>query len=332
MGNSVSCTSGRSSTLGLNSSGDVRARARAARPAARARSPTTKPCRRPRGSARARRRIRKSARLPAVRRDLRVIAARCQRVARLDRPAARWHRACSISRANSSATQRLGAPDPTARTRPGPRGPSSVSSQRPNAPPCPRRAGRRARGRRAARGELGGGQRGLRARASAASTVSSRRDAGDRAVVRARRVAGSATRPAPASASSTPARLDLVPVVILGVDPEDGDRRHAVLLPHALGQPDRGDRLQQREERAAEEAGLLAGDDGDGLRIAQLRGGGDALRRGAATALLRRDDDRPRRRAAADAAARARWRRARPRDRAGLPAKKSAERGRSRDA
>ena len=39
------------------------------------------------------------------------------------------------------------------------------------------------------------------------------------------------------------ARFHLVPVVILGVDPEDGDRRHVVLGPHALGELDGRDRL-----------------------------------------------------------------------------------------
>ena len=78
--------------------------------------------------------------------------------------------------------------------------------------------------------------------------------------------------------------------MILAVDPEDGDGRHVVLVAHALGEADRGDRLQQREERSAEEAGLLPGDDGDRSRVAQLLGGGEGGRRRAATALLRGDD------------------------------------------
>ena len=65
------------------------------------------------------------------------------------------------------------------------------------------------------------------------------------------------------------ARLDLVPVVIFGIDPEHRDRRHAVLGSHLLGQPNRGERFQQREEWSAEETGLLPGDDGNGLRIAK---------------------------------------------------------------
>ena len=65
---------------------------------------------------------------------------------------------------------------------------------------------------------------------------------------------------------------DLVPVVILGVDPEDRHHRHAVLAADtALRQPDRRERLQQRVERAAEEPGLLAGDDRHGAGIGQRR-------------------------------------------------------------
>ena len=56
---------------------------------------------------------------------------------------------------------------------------------------------------------------------------------------------------------------------------------------HPLGQANRRDRLQQREERAAEESRLLAGDDRDAQRIAQPRGRGERIRRRAAPALLR---------------------------------------------
>ena len=64
-------------------------------------------------------------------------------------------------------------------------------------------------------------------------------------------------------------RPDFVPVVILGVDPEDGDRRHVVIARHLLGELERGQRLQQREQRAAEQPGLLAGDDRDGARVGE---------------------------------------------------------------
>ena len=83
------------------------------------------------------------------------------------------------------------------------------------------------------------------------------------------------------------ARLDLVPVVVLALDPEDRHRRDAVLGRDALRQPDRRDRLEQREHRPAEQRRLLAGDDRDGVRIAQLRGRRQRLGRRAAAALLR---------------------------------------------
>jgi hypothetical protein len=63
------------------------------------------------------------------------------------------------------------------------------------------------------------------------------------------------------------ARFDLVPVVILGVDPEHGDRGYAMLGANLLGQSNGRQRLQQREERPTEQTGLLPGDDGHGLRV-----------------------------------------------------------------
>ena len=56
-------------------------------------------------------------------------------------------------------------------------------------------------------------------------------------------------------------RSDFVPVVIFGVDPEDGDGRHLVIARHLFGELQRGERLEQREQRSAEEARLLAGDE-----------------------------------------------------------------------
>ena len=123
--------------------------------------------------------------------------------------------------------------------------------------------------------------------ASAALAESSSCDARHRALVRAGRIAERHVLRRFRSASRTPHALHLVPVVIFGVDPEHGDRGHAVLGPHALGEPDGGQRLEQREQRAAEEAGLLAGDDGDRVRVAELGGGGDRFGRCAAAALLR---------------------------------------------
>ena len=131
-------------------------------------------------------------------------------------------------------------------------------------------------------------------------------------------------------------RSDFVPVVILGVDPEHGDGRHAVIARHLFGQLQRGQRLEQREERTAEKPGLLAGDDGDGAAVGELPGGLARARRRAAALLLgaglrrsRRADAcapasagsrRPRRpfgRVAGEKAARPRESRTRSRPRAG---------------
>src|SRR5690606_37486752 len=57
------------------------------------------------------------------------------------------------------------------------------------------------------------------------------------------------------------AAADLVPVMVLGIDPEDRDRRHAVFGGGSPGELQRGDGLEQRQKRAAEHARLLAGDD-----------------------------------------------------------------------
>ena len=63
------------------------------------------------------------------------------------------------------------------------------------------------------------------------------------------------------------------PVVILGVDPEHGHHRHAMLLRHLRRQLHRRDGLEQREQRAAEQPGLLAGDDDARGGIGQPRRG-----------------------------------------------------------
>ena len=44
-----------------------------------------------------------------------------------------------------------------------------------------------------------------------------------------------------------------------------------MLRANPLGEPDRGERLEQREQRPAEQPRLLAGDDGDRLRRAVAR-------------------------------------------------------------
>ena len=68
------------------------------------------------------------------------------------------------------------------------------------------------------------------------------------------------------------ARAHLFPVVILGIDPEHRDRTDALVGRHTAGELDRGDGLEQREQRTAKGASLLTGDDGDRLRVAQSRG------------------------------------------------------------
>ena len=88
------------------------------------------------------------------------------------------------------------------------------------------------------------------------------------------------------------ARPDFVPVVILSLDPEDRHDRHLVLARDLLGELDRAQRLEQRVERPSEEAGLLAGDDGDRARIGERAPGVDGARRRVATLLLGVDDRR----------------------------------------
>jgi hypothetical protein len=78
--------------------------------------------------------------------------------------------------------------------------------------------------------------------------------------------------------------------VILRVDPEHGDGRYLVIARHLLGELDRGQRLEQREERSAEEPGLLAGDDRDGFAIGEQPAGLARPRLRAAALLLARDD------------------------------------------
>jgi hypothetical protein len=82
--------------------------------------------------------------------------------------------------------------------------------------------------------------------------------------------------------------------VIFGIDPEHGDSRHAMLGAHLFGKTNRRDRLQQREQRPAEETSLLSGDDGDRLRIDELTCRIDGRVRRAASTLLtvKQVDDR----------------------------------------
>ena len=79
---------------------------------------------------------------------------------------------------------------------------------------------------------------------------------------------------------------DFFPVVILGIDPENGHDLRLLLARGAAGELDGGDGLEQREEWAAEGARLLAGDDGDGVALDELLGGLARGWRSAASSLL----------------------------------------------
>ena len=82
------------------------------------------------------------------------------------------------------------------------------------------------------------------------------------------------------------------PVVILGVDPEHGHDRHAVVALDLGRELHRGEGLEQGEERAAEQPGLLAGDHHAGGGIGETGGRGTGLGRGAAPGLLIRQHGR----------------------------------------
>ena len=114
--------------------------------------------------------------------------------------------------------------------------------------------------------------------------------------------------------------------MILGVDPEHRDRRDAVLAAYPLREPNRGQRLQQREEWSAEETGLLTGDDGDGLRIAKSGRRRDAAGWRAAPALLRLQQRRRCRRDRGDAGCARAMASRQAAGSSGLPAKNGATR------
>jgi hypothetical protein len=75
--------------------------------------------------------------------------------------------------------------------------------------------------------------------------------------------------------------------VIFGIDPEHRHRRHLVFGGDPFGQFERGEGLEQREQRSAEQSGLLAGDDGDGPGVDELLRLLSRSRRCAASFLLR---------------------------------------------
>ena len=66
-----------------------------------------------------------------------------------------------------------------------------------------------------------------------------------------------------------PGLVDFGEVVIFGREPEDGDGADAALRERP-GEFDGGERFEDRIERSAEEADLLAGDDGDGVGLGEF--------------------------------------------------------------
>ncbi len=103
-------------------------------------------------------------------------------------------------------------------------------------------------------------------------------------------------------------RADLVPVVILRVDPEDRDGARPVLPLDAGREPDGGDRLEEREQRSTEEPGLLASDDRHRRRVSERTRACTCLGGRAAARLLRveKSAQRPHDRARATACGRSR--------------------------
>ncbi len=87
-----------------------------------------------------------------------------------------------------------------------------------------------------------------------------------------------------------------LPVVILGVDPEDRDGRNAVRRAHLAGELDGRDRLVQGVERPAEQPRLLSGDHRDRGRPIERGGGLERLSRRAALGQLPAEHRRQRRR------------------------------------
>src|SRR3954452_21250282 len=81
-------------------------------------------------------------------------------------------------------------------------------------------------------------------------------------------------------------RADFVPVVILGVNPENGHRGYAVVARDLVGKLQRRQGLEQREHRAAEQSRLLPGDDRDGALFGELSAGVLSSGRCAAALLL----------------------------------------------
>ena len=82
------------------------------------------------------------------------------------------------------------------------------------------------------------------------------------------------------------------PVVVFGVDPEHGHDRHTVVALDLGRELHRGEGLEQGEERAAEQPGLLAGNHHARGGIGKAGGGSPGFSRGAAPGLLIRQHGR----------------------------------------
>jgi len=68
-------------------------------------------------------------------------------------------------------------------------------------------------------------------------------------------------------------RRDFVPIVIFRLDPEDGNRHDLVFPGNVCGEFCGGQRLVEREQRAAEQSRLLSRDNRDGTGIGESRSG-----------------------------------------------------------
>jgi len=82
--------------------------------------------------------------------------------------------------------------------------------------------------------------------------------------------------------------------VIFRIDPEDRDRRDPVIARHLLGELQRSERLQHREQRPAEQPRLLTGDDRDRARLGEQPRRLARARRRLTPVLLRGDHARDR--------------------------------------
>ena len=256
-----------------------------------------------------------------LRRDLRVIPARLERRSGLATRDARSARPARSRGQRHAATSGLAAGSDASKTT-SPRGPSTRLEP---AAERVRHAGARGIGAAEAvdqrRRELGRPAASLRARSIAALIDSSSRTPRDGTGVSLRRIAGGDAR-----AVSWPHRAHRTTSTSSQSWSSASIQNTATAgtpcsRSHLLGESKRGQCFQQREERSAKQARLLAGDDGNGLRIAkerQLPRRRHLTHRERAAEPARR---RQSRRVGGDADACERWRRATPPDRPDCPRK-----------